>query len=52
MLGATFRGLLTFFQVYVLRLGLLDGRVGFLMAVLYGQNSFNKYAGLWTLRRR
>lgn len=49
--GAAVRALLTFFLIYVLRLGFLDGRVGFLVAVMYSQSSFNKYAGLWTLRR-
>lgn len=47
----TFRGLLTFFQVYIIRFGFLDGSVGFLVAVTYAQGSFNKYAGLWTLGR-
>ncbi len=51
LLGATVRGILEFFQVYVLRLGFLDGRSGFLMAVLYSQVTFNKYAGLWALYR-
>ncbi|PIP41579.1 MAG: glycosyl transferase [Desulfobacterales bacterium CG23_combo_of_CG06-09_8_20_14_all_51_8] len=49
--GAAFRALLTFIVVYFLRLGFLDGRVGFLVAVMYSQSSFNKYAGLWTLRQ-
>lgn len=49
--GAALRALFTFVLVYFLRLGFLDGRVGFLVAVMYSQNSFNKYAGLWTLRR-
>lgn len=40
-----------FFQVYVIRRGFLDGPVGFLVALNYAQNSFNKYAGLWTLTR-
>ena len=48
--GAALRALLTFIQVYIVRLGFLDGRVGFLVAVMYTQSSFNKYAGLWTLR--
>ena len=48
--GAALRALLTFIQVYIIRLGFLDGRVGFLVAVMYTQSSFNKYAGLWTLR--
>ncbi|MFO7551345.1 MAG: glycosyltransferase family 2 protein [Haliea sp.] len=47
----TLRGVLTFVQVYLLRLGFLDGQVGFLSAVLYAQVSFNKYAGLWTRDR-
>jgi (heptosyl)LPS beta-1,4-glucosyltransferase len=47
----TFRGLLTFVQVYIIRLGFLDGSVGFLVAATYAQGSFNKYAGLWTLTR-
>lgn len=49
--GAVFRAVWTFFHIYLLRLGFLDGRVGFLAAVMYSQSSFNKYAGLWTLRR-
>lgn len=50
--GAFLRAVWTFILIYILRLGFLDGRVGFLMAALYSQNSFNKYAGLWTLRRQ
>ncbi|MGB9499827.1 MAG: glycosyltransferase family 2 protein [Dissulfuribacterales bacterium] len=48
--GAALRALLTFILVYIIRLGFLDGRVGFLVAVMYTQSSFNKYAGLWTIR--
>lgn len=47
----TFRGILTFIQVYLIRFGFLDGPVGFLVAITYSQGSFNKYAGLWTLTR-
>jgi len=49
--GAMLRAVWTFFQIYIIRLGFLDGRVGFLAAAMYSQSSFNKYAGLWTLRR-
>jgi len=49
--GALLRALWTFFQIYVIRLGFLDGRAGFLVAMMYSQGSFNKYAGLWALRR-
>ncbi len=40
-----------FLQVYIIRGGFLDGPVGFLMAAMYSQVAFNKYAGLWTLQR-
>ncbi len=50
--GAALRALWTFIQIYFIRLGFLDGRVGFLVAVMYCQGSFNKYAGLWTLRHQ
>ena len=50
--GATLRAIWTFFQIYFIRLGFLDGRLGFLVAVMYSQGSFNKYAGLWVLRRQ
>ncbi|RTZ95811.1 MAG: glycosyltransferase family 2 protein [Deltaproteobacteria bacterium] len=50
--GAVLRAFWVFIQVYVIRRGFMDGRVGFLVAVLYSQGAFNKYAGLWTLRRQ
>ena len=50
--GALLRGLWTFCWVYFVRLGLLDGRAGFLVAALYGQTTFNTYAALWSLRRQ
>ena len=48
---ATLRSLWTFVLIYLIRGGILDGPVGFLVAVNYAQNNFNKYAGLWTLTR-
>jgi glycosyltransferase involved in cell wall biosynthesis len=48
---ALLRSCWTFFHIYIVRLGFLDGSVGFLMAMTYAQNNFNKYAGLWTLTR-
>jgi len=50
--GATFRALWVFIQVYIIRGGFLDGSVGFLMAAIYSQVTFNKYAGLWSLYRQ
>lgn len=49
--GAVFRAFWVFFTVYFLKRGFLDGGVGFLVACMYSQGAFNKYAGLWTLRR-
>ncbi len=49
--GAVFHALWTFIVIYFFRLGILDGGVGFLVAAMYSQGSFNKYAGLWLLRR-
>ena len=49
--GASIRAILVFLQIYIFRLGFLDGSVGFLIAVNYSQGAFNKYAALWTLRR-
>ena len=38
-----------FFNIYVIRFGFLDGRRGLLMAILFWQYTFNKYASLWSL---
>ncbi len=51
LLSAVVRSVWTFVLIYFFRLGFLDGPVGFLTAVNYAQNNFNKYAGLWTLTR-
>ena len=50
--GASIRAVLVFLQIYILRRGFMDGSVGFLIAVMYSQTAFNKYASLWTLRRK
>ncbi len=49
--GAAFRALWVFFVSYIIKGGFLDGGVGFLVSAMYSQGAFNKYAGLWTLRR-
>lgn len=51
LLSPLLRSVWTFILVYFIRRGFLDGSVGFLTAVGYAHNSFNKYAGLWTLTR-
>ncbi len=50
-LGAIVRGGVSFLLLYVLRLGVLDGRRGLLMAGLYARYTHDKYAGLVALER-
>jgi hypothetical protein len=38
-----------FFEVLIMRSGWLDGRRGFVLAVLQSQYTFNKYATLWSM---
>ena len=49
MLVVCLRALWTFFLIYVLRRGFLDGRIGLIVAINYMQGNFNKHAGLWIL---
>jgi glycosyltransferase involved in cell wall biosynthesis len=44
-------GLWTFARVYVLRLGFLDGREGFLQAVANAEGSYYRYMKAWHLSR-
>jgi glycosyltransferase involved in cell wall biosynthesis len=44
-------GLFAFFRAYVLKLGFLDGREGFLIAVATAEGSYYRYMKAW-LRRR
>lgn len=48
---AVIRSIWTFFLIYIIRLGVLDGSRGLLMAMTFSQASFNKYAGLWYLEQ-
>ena len=41
----------TFFKMYVLRRGFLDGKPGLILSGLYAYYTFVKYAKLWELRR-
>jgi hypothetical protein len=50
--GAMFRAGLTFFQDYVLRLGVLDGPQGLTIAVTDSVNKFFKYAKLAEMSRK
>ncbi|MGR5186478.1 glycosyltransferase family 2 protein [Photobacterium damselae] len=46
---ALLRAIWTFFHIYIIRRGFLDGSVGFIVAMTYAQVNFNKYVGLWLL---
>ncbi|CAG18652.1 glycosyltransferase family 2 protein [Photobacterium profundum] len=49
---ALLRAIWTFFLIYVIRRGFLDGSVGFIVAMTYAQVNFNKYVGLWLLENK
>lgn len=46
------RGLWTFFRTYVLRLGFLDGREGFLLAVANAEGTYYRYMKAWLKGRQ
>ncbi|GEA51313.1 glycosyl transferase [Vibrio inusitatus NBRC 102082] len=39
----------SFFHIYILRLGFMDGPVGFMVAARYAIGNYNKHMGLWFL---
>jgi (heptosyl)LPS beta-1,4-glucosyltransferase len=49
---AVLRFFVDFLQQYIFRLGILDGKRGFLMAIMLGQYAFHKYAALWSLQQQ
>ena len=49
---AIVHGAWTFFRTYVLRLGFLDGREGFMLAVANAEGSYYRYVKLMLLARR
>jgi hypothetical protein len=49
--GALVRGLWAFIRTYFLRLGVLDGRMGFVLAVSVAETTYYKYLKLWILGR-
>ncbi|MCH8532900.1 MAG: glycosyltransferase family 2 protein [Saccharospirillum sp.] len=46
------RALWTFFLIYIIRGGILDGRIGFIVAMNYAMGNFNKHVGLWLLSQQ
>jgi glycosyltransferase involved in cell wall biosynthesis len=51
MFAALFHGFWAFFRTYVLRLGFLDGKYGFALAISNGQSSYYKYIKLLHLNQ-
>jgi (heptosyl)LPS beta-1,4-glucosyltransferase len=51
MSGTMLHSVFCFIRMYFLRLGLLDGRQGLLLAVLMAHATFAKYAELWVRTR-
>lgn len=49
---AVLRFFVDFIQQYIFRLGFLDGKRGFLMALILGQYAFHKYAALWSINQQ
>jgi glycosyltransferase involved in cell wall biosynthesis len=50
--AAIWHGAWTFFRTYVLRLGFLDGREGFMLAVANAEGSYYRYAKLMLLAKK
>ncbi len=50
LLAATLNAIWVFLQNYIVKRGILDGKLGFLAACMYSQYAFNKYAGCWSLQ--
>jgi hypothetical protein len=44
-------GAYAFFRTYVLRAGFLDGREGFLLAVLNAEGTYYRYMKLWLMNQ-
>jgi (heptosyl)LPS beta-1,4-glucosyltransferase len=49
--GAVLHTFACFLRMYIFRLGFLDGKQGFLLALLLSQSTFAKYAELWDRTR-
>ncbi|HSV45965.1 MAG TPA: glycosyltransferase family 2 protein [Ramlibacter sp.] len=50
--AAVVHGLWAFFRTYVLRLGFLDGRWGFMLAVSNAEGTYYRYVKLWLMREQ
>lgn len=50
--GAIVRGLWAFFRFYIVKLGFLDGRMGFVAAAVQAQGNYYRYVKLWLLHHQ
>jgi len=48
LLKGILHGVACFFKIYIFKIGFLDGKYGFLIALLSAHSTFVKYADLWT----
>jgi glycosyltransferase involved in cell wall biosynthesis len=48
---AFFKGLWAFFRTYILRLGILDGRMGFILAVANAEGVYYRHVKTWVKQR-
>jgi (heptosyl)LPS beta-1,4-glucosyltransferase len=51
LISAALHAFACFLRMYIFRLGLLDGKQGFLLALLLSQSTFVKYAELWRIQQ-
>ena len=47
IIRSLYHGVFCFIRIYLLRAGFLDGKAGFLIALLSGHSTFCKYIALW-----
>ncbi|OGQ56336.1 MAG: hypothetical protein A3J24_07765 [Deltaproteobacteria bacterium RIFCSPLOWO2_02_FULL_53_8] len=47
-----FRPFFTFFKMYIIKLGFLDGRLGIILSTLYASYTLAKYAKLWEMSKK
>ena len=50
--GAVLHGFWTFIRGYLLRLGILDGKLGFLLAISNAHGAYYRYLKLWLLQQQ
>jgi len=49
---AIIKGWWSFIRTYVIRLGFMDGKMGFILAIYNGQTTYYKYLRLWMMKKQ